>query len=361
MSPKVKKVVSGAALRERASQRAADPWWLPNHKKLMAFISRSKDVTLYVRAWTSDETLAMIEQLRQLQVKVCAEIARDAMLFRRYGPPDFVVEHLRRRKNDEAKAANRIINKKDIAKRAAERRSYTKTKHRVSLKKNLAVTQNMRAAEGSPGPLPIRKDIVMTQEDRDIALTGPIAAELQQDYGRAFTVRQLRFVDILLLAEKTQTECAREAGYGFPAQAARQLLDGRSYPHVTALYGRRRAELALLHEVTLESQLRRFYELSRGAEKKGQYSAAIAAEKIRAALGGLTTARTENVSKLQDMSVEQLEARLAELDSLHKDITPPAYRDAIDAVWTEDEIDEETGGEILDELEETLPKSVHNR
>ena len=62
-------------------------------------------------------------------------------------------------------------------------------------------------------------------------------------------------------------------------------------------------------------QLKRLDELSRGAEEAGQYSAAINAEKIRSALGGLTIDRREqqHVHQLDSMTKQDIVARLAEL------------------------------------------------
>ena len=60
-------------------------------------------------------------------------------------------------------------------------------------------------------------------------------------------------------------------------------------------------------------QLQRLHQLSQGAEEAGQFSAAINAEKIRSALGGLTIDRRETVNKLDDMSRAEIIARLADL------------------------------------------------
>ena len=68
-----------------------------------------------------------------------------------------------------------------------------------------------------------------------------------------------------------------------------------------------------MYGVTLVGQLKRFQELSKGAEEAGQYSAAVNAEKIRSALGGLTIDRRETINKIDDLSREEIAARLAEL------------------------------------------------
>jgi hypothetical protein len=84
--------------------------------------------------------------------------------------------------------------------------------------------------------------------------------------------------------------------------------------------------------VTTIGQLQRLYQLSSGAEEAGQFSAAINAEKIRSALGGLTVDRREQISTIDQMSRDEITARLAALqkqypqafviDGTMKDVTP---------------------------------------
>ena len=76
-----------------------------------------------------------------------------------------------------------------------------------------------------------------------------------------------------------------------------------------------REERQRKYGVDLIGQLKRLYELSAGAEEAGQYSAAINAEKIRSALGGLTIDRREqqHIHQLDNMSKQDIVARLAEL------------------------------------------------
>jgi hypothetical protein len=69
--------------------------------------------------------------------------------------------------------------------------------------------------------------------------------------------------------------------------------------------------------VTLIGQLRRLSKLSIGAEESGQYSSAINAEKIRSALGGLTIDRRETTHQLDQLSREEIVARLSEIRKQH--------------------------------------------
>ena len=93
-----------------------------------------------------------------------------------------------------------------------------------------------------------------------------------------------------------------------------------------------REERQRRYGVTTIGQLERLYKLSSGAEEAGQFSAAINAEKIRSALGGLTVDRREQINTIDQMSRDEITARLAALQKQYpqafviegtaKDITP---------------------------------------
>ena len=135
------------------------------------------------------------------------------------------------------------------------------------------------------------------------------------------TNRQREFARYYVEGRYSNAECARLAGY--PPDSARnlayKLLDGKSYPLVTDLIKELREERERKYGVTLIGQLKRLDELSRGAEESGQFSAAINAEKIRSALGGLTIDRREqqHIHQLDQLSREEIVARLDDLRRRH--------------------------------------------
>ena len=91
--------------------------------------------------------------------------------------------------------------------------------------------------------------------------------------------------------------------------------------------------------------------MSRGAEEAGQFSAAINAEKIRSALGGLTIDRRENINTVDQMTRDQIVARL---DALRKQY-PQAFQ--LEAEYKDITPDEQgTGGELLNTIRQNLPK-----
>lgn len=134
-------------------------------------------------------------------------------------------------------------------------------------------------------------------------------------YPKKLTARQETFCQLVAEGLYTNTECARRAGYTHDTagQYAAQLLDGVSYPHVVERIAEIREERQRKFGVTLIGQLERLAQLSKGAEDAGQFSAAINAEKLRSAMGGLTIDRRENINKLDQMSRDEITARLAQL------------------------------------------------
>ena len=149
------------------------------------------------------------------------------------------------------------------------------------------------------------------------------------------TERQKTFALLVSEGIYSNAECARRAGYTehTASDYAAKLLNGTDFPHVVELVQEYREERQRKYGVTLQGQLERLYKLSRGAEEAGQFSAAINSEKIRSALGGLTIDRRETINTLDQMSRDEITARLAALQQKYpsafqveskpmRDITP---------------------------------------
>ncbi len=142
-----------------------------------------------------------------------------------------------------------------------------------------------------------------------------IEERIEEESGRVLTPRQKTFAELYIQGTMTNGECARRAGYS-PDTAvvyASKLLDGRTFPHVVEYVNELREERERRFGVTLMGQLERLHQLSRGAEEANQYSAAINAEKLRSALGGLTIDRRETINTLDQLSREEITARLMDL------------------------------------------------
>lgn len=153
------------------------------------------------------------------------------------------------------------------------------------------------------------------------------------------TNRQETFCKLIVEGIYSNADCARLAG--FAAETARvyaaTLLNGQDYPHVVERITELREERQRRYGVTTIGQLERLAKLSKGAEDAGQFSAAINAEKIRSAMGGLTIDRRETINTLDQMSRDEITARLAALQQKYpqafqidavpmKDITPNEQR-----------------------------------
>ena len=142
-----------------------------------------------------------------------------------------------------------------------------------------------------------------------------LADDIEAETGRKLTNRQREFARYYVEGIYSNAECARKAGYADPSAAsiAGHLLAGKKFPHVVDYIQELRQERERRYGVTVIGQLKRLDELSHGAEKAGQFSAAINAEKIRSALGGLTVDRREQIHQLDDLSREEITSRLAQL------------------------------------------------
>jgi DNA-binding CsgD family transcriptional regulator len=149
------------------------------------------------------------------------------------------------------------------------------------------------------------------------------------------TGRQETFCRLIVEGILSNAECARQSGYAAETagQYAARLLNGQDYPHVVERITELREERQRRYGVTAIGQLERLAKLSKGAEKAGQFSAAIVAEKLRSALGGLTIDRRETINTLDQLSRDEITARLAALQAKYpqafqlegsaiKDITP---------------------------------------
>ena len=131
------------------------------------------------------------------------------------------------------------------------------------------------------------------------------------------TNRQKTFAKLIVEGTYSNSECARQAGYseGQARKTASLLLNGRDFPLVVEHIKELRENYEKKYGVSLMGQLKRFADLSRGAEESGQFSAAVNAEKYRSALGGLAVDRREtNVThNLDKLSREEIIGRLAEI------------------------------------------------
>lgn len=177
---------------------------------------------------------------------------------------------------------------------------------------------------------------------------GKLEKKIEEEHGRTLTNRQRTFARHIVEGIYSNAEAARKAGYSphVAFNTASKLLNGRDYPHVLEYVQELREERQRRYGVTTIGQLERLYQLSSGAEEAGQFSAAINAEKIRAALGGLTVDRRENINTIDQMSRDEITMRLSALQKQY----PQAF--VIEGTAKDVTPDEQgTGGELLEYIE----------
>ena len=186
---------------------------------------------------------------------------------------------------------------------------------------------------------------------------GSVQKKIEEEHGRQLTNRQMTFAKHIVEGIYSNAECARKSGYkeDLAKEHASRLLNGRDYPHVVEYIQELRQERERKYGVTTIGQLERLFKLSLGAEEAGQFSAAINAEKIRSALGGLTIDRRETINTIDQLSRDEIPARLAMLQKQY----PQAF--VIDGT-AEDITDEQgTRGQLLEHVEvEPTQESIRN-
>lgn len=169
---------------------------------------------------------------------------------------------------------------------------------------------------------------------------------------KGLTEKQEKFCRIYATEDVTRTEAARLAGFGegTAAWAASRFLNGRDYPHVLARVAEIKEELSQKYEVTFDGHIRQLAKIRDMALEKGNFTAAVAAEKSRGAAAGLYVSRSEIlVGKIDQMSRDEVMAEIVKLQSqfpvLMLDTAPGGQ--VIDVVPNEtDDIDPEVLAEL---------------
>ena len=137
---------------------------------------------------------------------------------------------------------------------------------------------------------------------------------------KRLTEMQQRFAEFLVFGgpegPMTQTEAALAAGYS-PKRARQEgseLCNPRLSPLVVKYIGELKEERLRKHEVTYEGHVAELARLREAALKKGSFSSAVNAEANRGKAAGLYIDRKIiKTGKLEDMSVQELEAKMKQL------------------------------------------------
>ena len=135
---------------------------------------------------------------------------------------------------------------------------------------------------------------------------------------KRLTEMQMKFAHELVTNEgrKTGAECAIAAGYSSDAAVvyASKLQNPKTYPLVVQYIGQLRSEYQKKYDVTFErhiSELAKLRDVCRGNKA---WSAAVNAEVARGKAAGLyVEQKIIRTGKLEDLTAEQLEARMKEI------------------------------------------------
>ena len=135
---------------------------------------------------------------------------------------------------------------------------------------------------------------------------------------KRLTEMQMKFAYELVTNEgrKTGAECAITAGYSPEAAIvyASKLQNPKTYPLVVQYIGKLRSEYQKKYDVTFERHISELAKLRDECRGNKAWSAAVNAEVARGKAAGLyVEQKIIRTGKLEDLTAEQLEARMKEI------------------------------------------------
>ena len=137
---------------------------------------------------------------------------------------------------------------------------------------------------------------------------------------KRLTEMQQRFAELVVFGGPegplTQTEAAKIAGYSEKRcrQEGSELLNPKLSPLVVQYVSKLKEERNKKYEVNYENHITELARIKEAALKKGSFSSAVNAETNRGKAAGLYIDRKIiKTGKLEEMSVEQLEAKMKKI------------------------------------------------
>ena len=135
---------------------------------------------------------------------------------------------------------------------------------------------------------------------------------------KKLTEMQMKFAHEIVTNEGRMNgeECARNAGYAHDSARVRasELQSPKRFPLVVKYIGELREEYQKKYAVTFERHISELAKIRIDALKKGAWSAAVNAEVARGKAAGLyIEQKIIRTGKLDDLSTEELEARMKEI------------------------------------------------
>ena len=135
---------------------------------------------------------------------------------------------------------------------------------------------------------------------------------------KRLTDQQTKFANELVTNEGriTATEAAIRAGYAKESarKRAHELQNPKYYPLVVKYIGELREEYQKKYDITFEKHITELGKIRQAALEKGAWSAAVNAEVARGKAAGLyIEQKIIRTGKLEDLSAEEVEARMKEI------------------------------------------------
>ena len=149
---------------------------------------------------------------------------------------------------------------------------------------------------------------------------------------KLLTEQQKKFCELLVYNEgrKTPNECAVEAGYaeGSAHVRASELRNANKFPLVVKHIGELRSEIQKKYEVSFERHITELGRIRQEALAKGAFSAATNAEIARGKAAGLYIEQKISLTgKIEDLSIEQLEAKMKKIYEDNQTLIEGDYKD----------------------------------
>ena len=135
---------------------------------------------------------------------------------------------------------------------------------------------------------------------------------------KRLTEMQMKFAHEIVTNEgrKNGFECAKDAGYAEDSARVRasELQNPKLFPLVVQYIGELRSEYQKKYAVTFERHISELGKIRQDALAKGAWAAAVNAEVARGKAAGLyVEQKIIRTGKLDDLSAEELEKRMAEI------------------------------------------------
>jgi len=155
---------------------------------------------------------------------------------------------------------------------------------------------------------------------------------------KRLTEMQKRFAEFIVFGGPdgpvSQMEAAKLAGYSHARARVEgsELMSPRQSPLVVAYIGQLKEERLAKHQVTYDGHLAELDRIKQAALKKNSFSSAVNAEVSRGKAAGLYIERKIiKTGKLEDMTEEQLEAKMKQILDDYAPLLKPKEVEVIEA------------------------------